>query len=271
MRTRAVRANVKISPARVVPVAPLVETDVPALDAHRAACRGALRACHSQDYHVRVVLVAPLAESDVPALELFVRATAKITMREWFWWLHLPSPMFQRWSSSCVSQPRLPCESGSGGSTCRVRCSSAGALRACHSQDYHARVVLVAPLAESDVPALELFVRATAKITMREWFWWLHLPSPMFQRWSSSCVPEPRLPCESGSGGSTCRVRCSSAGALRACHSEDYHARVVPVAPLAESDVPALELFVRATAKITMREWFWWLHLPSPMFQRWSS
>ncbi|KAL3207553.1 hypothetical protein MRX96_010037 [Rhipicephalus microplus] len=143
--------------------------------------------------------------------------------------------MFQRWSSSCVSQPRLPCESGSGGSTCRVRCSSAGALRACHSQDYHARVVLVAPLAESDVPALELFVRATAKITMREWFWWLHLPSPMFQRWSSS------------------------AGAHRACHSEDYHARVVPVAPLAESDVPALVLIVLCVVALFC--WFMLLRL----------
>ncbi|KAL3250009.1 hypothetical protein MRX96_055622 [Rhipicephalus microplus] len=98
----------------------------------------------------------------------------------------------------CVPLSRFPCESGFGGSACRVRCSNVG----CSSC------------------GVSIFVRDTVKIPLRDWFWWLHLPSPMFKR----CMLIMR------------RVE---------------------------------ELFVRATVKIPLQEWFRWLRLPSAMFQRW--
>ncbi|KAL3250008.1 hypothetical protein MRX96_055621 [Rhipicephalus microplus] len=41
-------------------------------------------------------------------LELFVRATIKIPLREWFRWLRLPSPMFQRWMLTVRATVKIP-------------------------------------------------------------------------------------------------------------------------------------------------------------------
>ncbi|KAL3250021.1 hypothetical protein MRX96_055634 [Rhipicephalus microplus] len=162
----------------MVPVAPPTESDVPTLDAHRAACPRALRAFHRQDspgeWFRWLCLPSPMFQRwmliVLPVEELFVRATVKIPLRERFRWLRLPSSMFQCWMLIVLLVEEL----------------FARATVKIPRREWFGWLRLLSPMFQRWMLIVlrveELFVRSTIKIPLREWFRWLRLPSPMFQR-----------------------------------------------------------------------------------------